>query len=179
MLRRDLLRAGLGLVAGLIAFGVTPLARAMAKAQPSQASASSAAELFNTKFKNLSGDSVTLSSFHGKPLVLNFWATWCPPCVKEMPDLNTLHQKYSNIHIVGLAVDTASNVERFGEKVSVDYPILVAGHGGIQIMKNLGNPKGGLPFTMLFDPSGKPLKQFLGQVSIEDLDAELSKFSSK
>src|SRR5690606_2201538 len=113
-------------------------------------------------------------SYLGKPVVLNFWATWCPPCVKEMPDLDALHQKHSGVHFVGLAVDTAGNVEKFTQKVKVGYPLLVAGHGGIQLMRELGNKSGGLPFTVIFDAAGREVRHFLGQIKPDELDAQLT-----
>src|SRR3546814_9710055 len=102
-------------------------------------------------FPDLDDRQVDLGQYLGQPLVLNFWATWCPPCVKEMPDLEALHQKHRQAHFVGLAVDTAVNVRKFGEKVHVSYPLLIAGHGGIKLMRELGNKNGGLPFTVVFD----------------------------
>ncbi len=128
-------------------------------------------------FPDSTGQQKNLTDYLGQPLVLNFWATWCPPCVKEMPDLQALHEKYPNIHIVGLAVDTASNVLKFGEKVSVSYPLLVAGHGGISLMRDLGNKQGGLPFTVLFDAQGRLVHSILGQIDPTKLDALMAAMS--
>lgn len=165
MNRRDLLRAGMAATA---IYGV-PFAR-LAHAAP--------ASFYELEFPAPDGKTLAVSEFLGKPMVLNFWATWCPPCVKEMPDLDFLHHKYPDINIVGLAVDTAGNVAKFGEKIPVSYPILIAGHDGIQLMKEMGNPRGGLPFTILFDPQGQPVRHFLGQIQRDDLDAVLADASS-
>ena len=165
MNRRDLLRAG---IATATLCGV-PFAR-VAHGTP--------VSFYELEFPGPDGTVRTVSEFLGKPTVLNFWATWCPPCVKEMPDLDFLHQKYPDINIVGLAVDTAKNVNKFSEKVPVSYPLLVAGHGGIQLMKEMGNPSGGLPFTILFDSRGQPVRQFLGQIHRDDLDAVLAEVSA-
>src|SRR5699024_10652423 len=124
---------------------------------------------YELEFPTPDGVSRAVSSFLGKPMVLNFWATWCPPCVKEMPDLDFLQQKYPDITVVGLAVDTANNVLKFNEKVPVSYPILVAGHGGIQLMKEMGNPRGGLPYTILYDAEGRVVREFLGQIDRDEL----------
>ncbi|NYT66607.1 TlpA family protein disulfide reductase [Alcaligenaceae bacterium] len=132
---------------------------------------------YGHSFPDTDGQQHSLTTYLGQPLVLNFWATWCPPCVKEMPDLQELHEKYPNIHMVGLAVDTANNVLKFSEKVSVNYPLLVAGHGGIGLMRDLGNKKGGLPFTVLFDAQGRLVHSILGQVDptkLNDLMAAMS-----
>lgn len=126
---------------------------------------------FGHEFPDTQGQKTKLTDFLGKPLVLNFWATWCPPCVKEMPDLDSLHHKYPDVTIVGLAADTTSNVVKFGDKVSVSYPLLVAGHAGIGMMRDLGNKKGGLPFTVVFDAQGRLKHQLLGQINLDELDA--------
>src|SRR5690606_5451784 len=141
MKRREFLRQGLAASSLLLA----PLPLWAATEQD-------AAEGFlaNT-FPDLQGNPVPMSSYSGRPLIVNFWATWCAPCVKEMPDLDELSKKYPDMHFVGVAIDTQANVERFLKKVQVSYPLLVAGHGGIETMKALGNRKGGLPYTVIFD----------------------------
>lgn len=125
-------------------------------------------------FPDLKGQQVELTQYLGKPLVLNFWATWCAPCVKEMPDLDALHHKYGDVSFVGLAVDTLVNVEKFVTKVQVSYPLLIAGHGGIQSMRTLGNKQGGLPFTVVFNKQGQVAKRLLGQIKPDELDLLLA-----
>ncbi len=105
-----------------------------------------------------------MSGWLGKPLVMNFWATWCPPCVKEMPDLDALHKKYPAVQFLGMGVDTASNIRSFIQKTQVSYPLLVVGHDGIQLMRDLGNQVGGLPFTVVFNAKGQPIHRVLGEV---------------
>jgi thiol-disulfide isomerase/thioredoxin len=141
---------------------------------PAWAAASQPDPFFQNAFTDLKGESVNFSSYLGQPVVLNFWATWCPPCVKEMPDLDQLQKKHSGIRFVGVAVDTSSNVQRFVEKVRVDYPLLVAGHGGIKLMRDLGNSNGGLPFTVVFNAQGLALTRILGVVNPGTLDDYLS-----
>lgn len=134
-----------------------------------------AAAFIARSYPDLEGISVPLSRYAGRPLIVNFWATWCAPCVKEMPDLDELSKKYPDMHFVGLAIDTVANVERFLKKVQVSYPLLVAGHGGIETMKALGNSKGGLPYTVIFDADSRIVRDILGQVDPSDLDASLAK----
>ena len=119
-----------------------------------------------------------MSSYLGQPLVLNFWATWCPPCVKEMPDLEALHQQYPQVSFVGLAVDTSSNIQKFQEKVKVSYPLLVGGHGVIPLMRGLGNQTGGLPFTLLFNEEGQVVQRFLGQIKPDELERKIQDFGA-
>lgn len=159
MKRRDFLcqamMASIG-VSGVL----VPMLTAHAAADPFYAQA----------FPDLQGQDHDFTQFLGKPVVLNFWATWCPPCVKEMPDLDALHTAHKDVQFVGLAVDTESNVRKFGEKVQVGYPLLVAGHGGIKLMRQLGNKQGGLPFTVVFDAKGNVIKRILGQIEPDELE---------
>lgn len=164
MKRRDFLRHGL--VASAAALVPLPL---LAAPEPE-----AAATFLAQSFPDLQGVQVPLSTYAGRPLVVNFWATWCAPCVKEMPDLDALAQKYPDTHVVGVAIDTLPNIERFLQKVQVSYPLLVAGHGGIATMKALGNSRGGLPYTVIFDADARPVRDILGQVDPADLDAFLA-----
>lgn len=166
MKRRDFLRHAALVTAGAAALP-WPFAAAHAGAMPPH-------PFYGNTFPDIDGRQVALDTYLGKPMVLNFWATWCPPCVKEMPDLDALHKKYEAIHFVGLAVDTAKNVVSFQEKVQVSYPLLVAGHGGIKLMRDLGNKQGGLPFTILFDKNGRINETILGQVKPDELDRSLA-----
>jgi len=167
MKRRDFLRRGLA-VAGAAAIPLPLVASPGADA---------AATFLAGAYPDLQGAQVPLSSFGGRPLVVNFWATWCAPCVKEMPDLDELARKYPDMHFVGIAIDTLGNVEKFLQKVKVSYPLLVAGHGGISHMKALGNTKGGLPYTVIFDAGSRVSREILGQVDPADLDAHLAGMS--
>lgn len=130
--------------------------------------------LFDLAFDDLNGTERALASYKGKPLVVNFWATWCPPCVKEMPDLEALSQAHPEVQFVGLAIDTKRNVKRFLEKISVTYDLYVPGHAGVKHMRELGNPKAGLPFTLVIDAEGKVVTPLLGQIDKAELDAILS-----
>lgn len=134
--------------------------------------------LFDLSVPEISGQAHTVREYTNKPLVLNFWATWCPPCVKEMPDLDALHQAYPNVNFVGFAADSERNMLKFEEKVKVSYPLLVAGMGSIGLMKKLGNKSGGLPFTLVFDTGGKLKYKILGQVEKDELEQILKTLSS-
>lgn len=163
MIRRVFLRQAAATVAGAAGL-LGPVWQAHAATDP----------FYGHTYPDLQGGEVELTQYLGKPLVLNFWATWCPPCVKEMPDLDALHKKHTSVHFVGLAVDTAKNVDKFIEKVQVSYPLLVAGHGGIKQMRDLGNKTGGLPFTVIFDEKGQIATKILGQIKPDELDSYLT-----
>lgn len=125
--------------------------------------------LFDLHFDDLNGVEQSLASYQGKPMVVNFWATWCPPCVKEMPDLEALSQEYNQVQFVGLAIDTQRNVKKFLEKIPVSYDLYVPGHDGVKQMRELGNPKAGLPFTLVIAADGTVAKHILGPVTKAEL----------
>ncbi|MER1968739.1 TlpA disulfide reductase family protein [Castellaniella sp. GW247-6E4] len=124
---------------------------------------------FGRSFQDLNGEDFPLSTLVGRPVLANFWASWCPPCVREMPDLDALHREHPGVAFVGLAVDTRANVERFVQKVPVSYPVLLTGTQGIPLMRELGNKGGGLPFTALFDARGRSAGVILGEVDPADI----------
>ena len=117
------------------------------------------------------GPRLDMARFRGRPLLLNFWATWCPPCVEELPLLSRFY--YENAakgwQVLGLAVDQATPVNRFLEKSPVSFPVALAGVPGIEIGKMLGNQSGGLPFTVVLGSDGKVAHRKIGQISPEDL----------
>lgn len=131
--------------------------------------------LFELHYDDLDGTEQALASYQGKPLVVNFWATWCPPCVKEMPELEALSQELPEVQFVGLAIDTQRNVKKFLEKVPVSYDLYVPGHGGVKDMRELGNPKAGLPFTLIIDANGEVVEPILGPVSKVELYEKLQR----
>ncbi|CAM3590036.1 Thioredoxin domain-containing protein [Bordetella sputigena] len=174
MKRRTVLRT---LLLGGIPGAAPALVRA-APAAPAAPADSSAADpgagLLAQTYPDLQGKPQPLAQWKSKPLVVNFWATWCPPCVKEMPELDELHKRHPQVGFLGLAVDTAPNVVKFVSKVPVSYTLLVAGPGVIDVMRKLGNAPGGLPFTLVLAADGRIRKQILGPVDIADLDRMLS-----
>ncbi len=133
-----------------------------------------AQSVFELSVDDLNGESTALSQYTGKPLVVNFWATWCPPCVEEMPDLEALSQSHTDVQFVGLAIDTQRNVKRFLQQIPVSYDLYVPGHSGVKHMRALGNPKGGLPFTLVISADGTVAHQILGQIDKKDLDSKIN-----
>ena len=127
--------------------------------------------LWSAKFETPAGTPLAMSSFYGKPLVLNFWATWCAPCVKEMPQLDRFHREYAaqGWQVLGLAIDNANAVKGFLAKLPVAFPIALAGMEGADLGRTLGNLQGGLPFTAVFDSKGAAVHHKSGETSYEEL----------
>ena len=129
------------------------------------------ADLWALELATPSGIMLALASLRGKPLLLNFWATWCPPCVEELPLIDGFFQKNSKNgwQVLGLAVDQVPAVNAFLAKQPVGFPIAMAGLPGIELSKSLGNLGGGLPFTVLIGSQGTVLHRKMGRVTSDDL----------
>ena len=115
-----------------------------------------------------------MQDFRGQPLLINFWATWCPPCIAELPLLNDFFQrqkdKAQGWQVLGLAVDSATAVTRFLKKTPLDFPIGLAGASGSTLAKSLGNPSGSLPFSVAVTAQGQIAERKLGRLYPQDLD---------
>ena len=168
--RRGLLYAGAAAAAAASGAGW-----AWWKFRPHDVAQGAAEALWGQSFQTPDGAALAMQSFEGKPLLLNFWATWCPPCVAELPLLNNFfkEQKAKGWQVLGLAVDQPSAVRTFLGRAPVDFPIGMAGLGGTDLSRALGNLTGGLPFTVLFDAKGRVVHRKMGQISPADLQSWL------
>ncbi len=114
---------------------------------------------------DLSGRQVSLpAAFAGRPLLINVWATWCGPCIAEMPELQRYagEQDANDVQVIGIALDDAAAVRAFLQRVPVAYPILLDTPGPADAGVRLGNPKGVLPYSVLISADGRLLKQRIG-----------------
>ena len=119
------------------------------------------------------GAPLPMQSFQGRPLLINFWATWCPPCVEELPLINAFYQenKGNGWQVLGLAVDKPALVKTFLTKTPLAFSVGMAGLGGTDLSRKLGNLAGGLPFTVAIDSGGGIILRKMGQVTAGDLQA--------
>jgi thiol-disulfide isomerase/thioredoxin len=128
--------------------------------------------LWNLEFELPRGNTLKFKTLVGAPIVLNFWATWCPPCVEELPLLERFYQQ--NIskrwQVIGLAVDNTRAVNQFLNKMPVSFPTPLAGLEGIELSHSLGNLSGGLPFTVVFNSAGEIVVRHMGKLNSQQLD---------
>jgi thiol-disulfide isomerase/thioredoxin len=128
------------------------------------------------RLPDLSGREITSASWAGKVLVINYWASWCPPCVQEMPTLIRAQQAYDpgQFQVVGIAIDTQDAVEHFLVDHPVDYPILIGDEASMELSRRLGNLMYGIPFTVIFDRHGRRTFSQVGEVTPTTLEAQLA-----
>lgn len=126
---------------------------------------------FANSWQTPDGKTVNTQDWQGKVLVVNFWASWCPPCVEEMPALDKLQQEFlqQNVLFVGIGIDSPSNIREFLSKTPVSYPIVIGGLEGSNLSKQLGNSQGALPYTIIINAKGKASYSKLGKISEDDI----------
>jgi len=97
-----------------------------------------------------------IASFEGRVVLLNFWATWCPPCVEEMPVLDRLAADWSDqgLRVVGVALDERSAVQQFAADHGIRYPLLIGGRDAYALVRDYGNARATLPYTVVIDRDG-------------------------
>jgi thiol-disulfide isomerase/thioredoxin len=129
------------------------------------------AALWATEFDTPAGETLSMKALQGRPLVINFWATWCTPCIEEMPLIDAFFRENESKgwQVVGLAIDQPSRVRQFLTQFPVNYKIGLAGLNGTELSKMLGNDTGGLPFTVVLDANGQLLQRKLGKLTPDDI----------
>ena len=129
------------------------------------------------KFQDLEGDKRPLSSWVNDVVVINFWATWCPPCLREIPLFTMLQEKYrkDGLQFIGVALDSEASVREFKETTVVNYPLLIGDADVVRFMEVLGNEIGALPFTVVLSREGRLLYSHMGEWEQVDAEKELAK----
>jgi peroxiredoxin len=168
MNKRHFLTGGVAALAGLTGAGM-----AWWRFQPHAVQDGTLDALWQLVWEDPQGQPVAMQDFKGRKLLLNFWATWCPPCVEELPMLNAFYRERQaqGWAVLGLAVDQPSSVRQFLQRLPLDFPVAMAGLGGTELSKQLGNATGGLPYTVVFNALGDIAHRKIGQVKPEDLQA--------
>ena len=120
---------------------------------------------------DLDGKAQDLKQWQGKVLLVNFWATWCPPCREEIPVFLSLRNKFSStgFEVVGVSIDDVRKVKEYRDSMQIDYPLLDGEEKGMSMMMKLGSPSGGLPFSILYDRSGNVVHSKSGPFDEQEL----------
>lgn len=141
--------------------------------QRGSAATSDDARFWALDFETPGSTRLAMVSLRGRPLIVNFWATWCPPCVREMPVLDRFYRERSphGWQVLGIAADNAAAVRDFLARTPVSFPIALAGFAGVELSRGLGNSSGGLPFTVIYDSRGRVVQRQIGETHYEQLVA--------
>jgi thiol-disulfide isomerase/thioredoxin len=133
------------------------------------------AVLPDLRLPNLVGQEIKSNAWAGKVVVLNFWATWCPPCLREMPMLDELQRGVDpgELKVVGIAIDAPEDVRRFLAENRVEYDVLLGDIEAVELSRRLGNRTSGLPFTVVFDALGRRVYSHTGELDSGDVHAHI------
>lgn len=127
--------------------------------------------------QDLTGKSIPISAWSGKSLVINFWATWCAPCRREIPLLKTLAAEWAgrDLKVVGIAVDYRDKVREFAGQFKIDYPVLIGDQDALDVAAQFGMASPAFPFTVFTDRRGEVVALFIGELHRPQADFILSK----
>ena len=158
-------KTGLIIIVALLAL----LGGMMAKKFLSTAAQTGPTPLPDFNLPDVSGNQHSISEWQGKILVINFWATWCPPCRKEIPEFIALQQQYAahGLQFIGIAIDDQDAVEEYLASTKINYPMLIGGINGIALAHQLGNSVDAVPFTLVVDRQGQIIYRHPGGLSRE------------
>jgi thiol-disulfide isomerase/thioredoxin len=134
------------------------------------------ARLPEFSLKDLKGKSVPISAWSGKSLVINFWATWCAPCRREIPLLKTLAAEWAgkDLKVIGIAVDYPDKVQDFAGRFKIDYPVLIGDQDALDVAAKFGMSSPAFPFTVFTDRRGEVVALFVGELHRPQVDFILS-----
>lgn len=134
--------------------------------------AAAVSALTRADLPDLAGGRATLERWRGKVIVVNFWASWCPPCREEIPGLIRMQEKLAanGVQVVGIAVDSVDKSRQAATEMAISYPVLVAEVQILEVTRRLGNRAGGLPFTVVLDREGRLVTTHLGLLSEAQLE---------
>ncbi len=132
--------------------------------------------LYKQSLPDAKGVPQSLAQYKGKAMLVNFWAPWCGPCVQEMPELSALAagEEGKKLQVIGIGIDSPTNIAEFSNKFNISYPVFVAGMAGTDLSRSFGNGGGGLPYTVLIGADGQVKKTYLGRLKFDELRKDLA-----
>ena len=158
---------GLIIIAALLALGGGIMFRGFL----SPAAQTNPTPLPDFNLPDVSGNQHNMSEWQGKIRVINFWATWCPPCLKEIPEFIALQEQYAakGLQFIGIAIDDQEPVGEYLATIKINYPILISGDTGIGLAHQLGNIVDAVPFTVVVNQQGQIIYRHQGEFSKEQI----------
>ncbi len=163
------------IIAGVILLFSILLDQVRQHAKPEQvspAAGASASPLFAASFPDIHGKTQPLEQWRNQVIIVNFWASWCPPCREEMPELSALHAKYQSrgLTVLGISTDDAATMQQFASTSPVSYPLLAGDMEGTRLAEMLGNNRSVLPFTVILRRDGSLVTTYFGRINTEMLE---------
>ncbi|MFC7419736.1 TlpA family protein disulfide reductase [Iodobacter arcticus] len=136
--------------------------------------------IFSAQLPDLKNKIQAISQWKGKPMIVNFWATWCGPCREEIPEFIALQKQYAGkVQFIGIAIDEQKDVAAFSKQYGINYPILIGEANAMELMRKEGNQLGGLPFTAIYNAKGERIAIELGRLKKEKLENYLKELTRK
>ncbi|MDR3391465.1 MAG: TlpA disulfide reductase family protein [Sulfuriferula sp.] len=173
MIKKTLLATVIVALLGVGYYGYQRYANRQQSAANTTVTALSSDPIFNTRLPDLAGVSQPIAQWRGKVLVINFWATWCPPCRQEIPEFIQLQKQYGaqGLQFIGIALDEKAKIQSYVDEAGINYPVLVGDLEAVALSQTSGNRLGGLPYTVIIDRNGKIIATEVGGLTGPKLTA--------
>ncbi|HRP98152.1 MAG TPA: TlpA disulfide reductase family protein [Rhodocyclaceae bacterium] len=164
--------AGIALTAGLLTYQSVQSGKAQAQAVATDAGQA----VLSLTLPDTEGSEQALEQWRGNVMVVNFWATWCPPCIKEIPEFAAVSRRHADapVQFVGISIDSLEKVLEFDAEHQVPYPLLIGTHETLRRFAELGNAPQAMPFTVILDRDGSLRHVKLGTLSEDELEAKIA-----